>query len=51
MFVVRVSTRIKKDCDADIIVYDAAHIEILKMAAMLSEGILTQFPEKFKDKK
>jgi hypothetical protein len=40
--------RIKKDYDADVKAYDAVHIEILKMADMLSEGIVMQFPEKFK---
>ncbi len=40
--------RIKKDYDADVKAYDAVHIEILKMADMLSEGIIMQFPEKFK---
>lgn len=40
--------RHKKDYDADIIAYDEIHDEILKMADMLSDGIIKQFPEKFK---
>lgn len=40
--------RIKKDYDADVIAYDKIHNEILIMADILSDGIVKQFPEKFK---
>jgi hypothetical protein len=40
--------RIKKDYDADVKAYDNVHNEILKMADALSDGIIKQFPEKFK---
>jgi hypothetical protein len=39
--------RIKKNYDADVVAYDKVHDEILKMADMLSDGIIKQFPEKF----
>jgi len=40
--------RIKKDYSGDISAYDKVHDEILKMADMLSSGIVVQFPDKFK---
>lgn len=39
--------RIKKNYDADVVAYDKVHDEILKIADMISDGIIKQFPEKF----
>jgi hypothetical protein len=41
-------SRIKKDYDADVIAYDKVHHDILLMADMLTDGIVRQFPGKFK---
>ncbi len=40
--------RIEEDYDADVVAYDKVQSKILKMSDMLSEGIVRQFPEKFK---
>jgi hypothetical protein len=38
--------RLQKDWAADVAAYDRVHDEILRMADMLSDGIIRQFPEK-----
>ena len=43
-----VVSRLKKDWAADIDFYDKGHIHILMLADALTDGILKQFPDKFK---
>ena len=42
------TARLKGDWTADIAAYDKVHEQILKMADMLSQGIIRQFPAKFR---
>lgn len=42
------AARLKGDYPTDIAAYDEVHAEILKMADMLSMGIINQFPKMFK---
>jgi len=43
-----VTAGLTKNWAADITAYDEVHVQILKMADMLSSGIVKQFPAKFK---
>jgi hypothetical protein len=43
-----VVARLRHDWDADVRAYDAVYNHILMMADALSDGIVKQFPEKFK---
>ena len=40
--------QLKNDWKGSIAAYDKVHDQILKMADMLTEGIVKQFPDKFK---
>ncbi len=42
------SARLKGDWPGDVAAYDKVHDEILQMAGMLTDGIVAQFPDKFK---
>ncbi len=42
------TARLKGDWTGDVAAYDKVHAEILEMAGMLTEGIVAQFPDKFK---
>jgi hypothetical protein len=43
-----VVARLQKDWAADVRAYDRIHIQILHMADMLSDGLVAQFPGKFR---
>jgi hypothetical protein len=42
-----VVARIKGDTDADILIFDQGEAHIIKLADVLSEGIIKQFPKRF----
>ena len=42
------SARLEGNWTGDIAAYDKVHAEILQMAGMLTDGIVAQFPDKFK---
>ncbi len=42
------TARLKGDWAGNVAAYDKVHTEILGMAGMLTEGIVAQFPDKFK---
>ena len=43
-----VQAHLKRDWAADIAAYERVHEQILRMADMLSAGVVSQFPQKFK---
>ena len=43
----QVSARIKKDTDAEIVAFDKGEDHIIKLADVLTKGIIKQFPKKF----
>jgi hypothetical protein len=44
-----VVSRLKKDWAADVDAYDKGHVHMLMFADMLTEGVIKQFPAKFKN--
>jgi hypothetical protein len=42
------TARLKSDWSGDVVAYDKVHDEILQMAGVLTDGIVKQFPDKFK---
>ena len=43
----QVSARLKKDTDAEIVAFDQGEDHIIKLADVLTKGIIKQFPKKF----
>jgi hypothetical protein len=41
------AARLRGNWSTDVAAYDQVHAEILRMAGMLSSGIVRQFPERF----
>jgi hypothetical protein len=40
---------LKKDWAGDVAAYDKGHVHMLMFADIMAEGIIKQFPEKFKN--